>query len=702
MDRLRWPGWTLGAALMALSPVPAAAQSPSAPAASVPAASVPAASVPAASAAPDGLPVMMPAGAQFLAPPEVLPADLQPFPGLVAEREGTTVVLGTVGREGNHPDTVGAAVRSPAGEWSLVTVDDMRGYRKPWRTTPWDGFRPVAVAAGQDGFVALGRTGLVQDCGTRCSTEGQDGQVQSLIWFSPDGREWRRIDPRDILGRGATSALRAVMATPDGGWLVAGSTTSDFRKPSRLIVLSSADGGHWRRAATIGGPRSQEAIALYQVGDSAVLHGVELPCRPESTHHSLAAGLAHGETVVEPAQLRLWRSGDGGRKWRPLDATGSKLIRAPRVRSRDCDAFDSERIRKQNGSGAIAGAVDGYLVATDDERTRVSVTSDLEHWTVADLPGATPGVGYRGRGIGSATVVADPPGRLSLLSLEGPRDPVDDSVSGAGYQVLTWSTTDDGATWQRLPATRPQLGGGVLVRVGEDRVLLSGPAPKEPGGAIRWSTSGPLQPWGHCDPAPHADCTFTRLDVDLPGADLTGLDLTAARVGYVDWHGANLTDADLFEASIAATLTGADLDGADLRGAASFGDMTGATLAGADLRGAWIGLEAFASDLSTTRVEHVQVRVPEQKPVGVDLTRLDLSGATIEGYVGAGKTGDLREVDFTGSDLDGASFQDVDLTGARLNGARFTTLTFSDVTCPDGKPVKSGASGSAACRLKAR
>jgi hypothetical protein len=82
------------------------------------------------------------------------------------------------------------------------------------------------------------------------------------------------------------------------------------------------------------------------------------------------------------------------------------------------------------------------------------------------------------------------------------------------------------------------------------------------------------------------------------GADLTGVDLTGARLDRIDLRGRRLTDMDLSWASLrnsllsGCDLTGthldhADLSGADLRGA----DLTGAslletTLCGADLSGA--------------------------------------------------------------------------------------------------------------------
>lgn len=647
----------------------------------------------------------LPAGAQFLTTPEELPAGfLVRDVRHVAEHDGTIVVLGSTHIGARDLGVVSAAIRAPDGTWDTVTVDDLRGYRHPRGLAMSHGFLPAGLAAGPAGFLALGRAGFVEPCASSCA---QDGQVQSLMWSSPDGRTWTRIDPRDILGSKRTAALQAVMATADGGWIVVGSSaTTDFRHPSQIVVLTSPDGLEWRQAATIKGSRSLEATGVHQVGSTTVLEGVELVCDRASIHHSLAGAIANGDTISgRIAPLRLWQSDASARDWEPIDLHASGVIRSPGRGSfsrRDCATLDFQGQDRLDGSGSIVGAADGRLVAINDDRTRAAVTTDLEHWTVADLPDAVPGGDPPlDRLPVAAAVVADPTG-LTLLSLERQRDPVTDAAIEYGdQQVLAWTTTDGGGTWSREPAARPLMVDAVssLVQLPSGRVALT-----EGSGvvaaSVRFSDAGPLAPWGACQPAAGADCAYATIDMDLAGADLQGINLDGVISGYNDWSGADLRGASMRGASLSATLTGADLRDADMVSASLGGDSSGARFDGADLRGARVPLDVLAGDMPGTRLAGASFQVPTTLPDGLTLSDRDLVDASFSGPYGG--TGDLRGVDFGNAQIDGADFWYVDLTGAKLKAASFTTLTFSNVTCPDGKPMQANAYGLAACRIKAR
>jgi hypothetical protein len=119
----------------------------------------------------------------------------------------------------------------------------------------------------------------------------------------------------------------------------------------------------------------------------------------------------------------------------------------------------------------------------------------------------------------------------------------------------------------------------------------------------------------------------------LPGANLGGADLGAARFILVDLSGAFLKGANLYLAYLFGTqLQRADLEGANLREA----DLEAANLSGANLRGA--------------NLRKVDLRITE------------LRGANLEGA-------DLREAGLLGSDLSRTKLRGADLRGANLEGA---------------------------------
>src|SRR5262245_39794791 len=74
------------------------------------------------------------------------------------------------------------------------------------------------------------------------------------------------------------------------------------------------------------------------------------------------------------------------------------------------------------------------------------------------------------------------------------------------------------------------------------------------------------------------DAEKRRCRDQVPGADLSGCDLSSTRMAERDLSGADLSGADLTDVNLSDT----DLSGADLSGA----DLTKANLAGADLTNA--------------------------------------------------------------------------------------------------------------------
>lgn len=666
---------------------------------------------PGASAAP----VILPAGAQLPVDGDPLPKGFQLWtPGVVAERDGTMVVLGTTGGDGTDAGRLTAAVRAPDGTWSTSAVDDLTGFKPPKGMTASRGFRPIALAAGPDGFAALSRSLYFTDCARACS---QDARVVSLIHTSTDGRTWRRADPRTVLGSRAGIALSSVIPAEGGGWIAVGSTAPDLRKPSSVAVLRSTDGKDWRRAATIKAPHALVSRRILQVGDTLVLEGEEYLCSKDSDHLGLVAGPMGTPYITTIAQPRLWRADAPGGDWTPVDLNAAGVMTVPprsALKPRDCSGLPSqELLDRLDGSGRIVGVAGDRLVAVDDTVTRVATTQDLRTWTAADLPGAVPDDRTQtDRGVVSLAPAVGADGSLELLSVETRRDPAEDWVNAGAQQTLAWRSADAGTTWERLPAGRPYFvkpPGSSLFDAAPTQltILPDGTAVLDVANfrdldrpTIRFGTDGPLVPWGNCTLEPGADCRFASIDADAAGADLTGIDLSAARVGYADWSGVTLRDARMREVTLAADLTGADLSGADLGNAHVSGAVTGARATGADLHSAWVDLDLLAAGTDGVRLAGASLDVPAERPDGIDLAGMDLTQVRFSGpYDGVG---DLRDLDFGNARLDRASFSGVDLTGAKLGKARYETLTFFDTICPDGKPQSKNAYGPEACRLKRR
>ena len=156
------------------------------------------------------------------------------------------------------------------------------------------------------------------------------------------------------------------------------------------------------------------------------------------------------------------------------------------------------------------------------------------------------------------------------------------------------------------------------------------------------------------------------------GADLSGCDLSSARIHYINLRGANLTGANLTRASLhgnsfsEATLTNADLTGAFLHR----NDFSGATLTNADLTGA----DLHRNNFSSSPLGDPDIRIG----TGADPNGNDLSGANLTGadLTSADLRNDFSGATLTNADLTGAEFMNNNLSGANLTGADFTAVFF--------------------------
>jgi uncharacterized protein YjbI with pentapeptide repeats len=153
------------------------------------------------------------------------------------------------------------------------------------------------------------------------------------------------------------------------------------------------------------------------------------------------------------------------------------------------------------------------------------------------------------------------------------------------------------------------------------------------------------------------------VQVDLFGAELSGVDLKQAHLGGVDLRQADLWKADLWKADLSeadlggASLMGASLSRAQLGGARLMGaHLMGANLSGADLRGA---------DLSEVDLREANLNETDLRGallMGANLKRADLSGA------------DLR-----GADLRGTSFIRTTIHKAKISGSLVYAINVLDL-----------------------
>lgn len=633
----------------------------------------------------------MPAGIQF-GEPEPLPDTSYWYGPPVTSDDGTTtIVFGS--RSGRKvagiPTSSARALVLSADTATDVAMDDGNQIDAPSGfPSIRGGTTPLAATYGPNGFVAVGQAHF-------WTSNGFAATLRAAIWHSTDGRQWQRVDPRDIVGAGKQFGLSAVVGTSDG-YLAAGVLSNAAEGQSEIAILASANGLDWELRGTIEATYSIEPDRLYLLGDEIVLAGTEYACTDNSTFvHNFGWG----------SQARLWHSADDGATWQQVDLLATGLVtqaETPPARITDCPAQGPELNDRFGTTGGPLGVANNQVVLTSGLLDRAATSADLASWSAYDLPGAVPADGGSS-GASGRLVVADG-ADIAVLVLEHRRDATDNAQDN-GWQVLAWRLVAGTVTGVRLPAARPmiltdtnnRLFAGPMGEVwlqeeqGQSSALLNGAV------SIRHSTAGPLDPWGACAAGPGADCRFSSSTLALPGANLAGIDLRGATVSG-DLTGANLAGAQFDAALVYADLAGADLTGVSAIDAGFYGSLAGANVSGADLSGARVDATFFGTQRDDATTANGLVVFIEK---GQTLEGHDFAGDNLAGYSFFGSdAGTLRDADFTNTDLSSASFSFVDLSGADFSGAKLDGSYFgTGVICPDGDPPTSGEFGAASCRL---
>jgi hypothetical protein len=605
----------------------------------------------------------LPAGIQFLGPGVILPLG---FSGAAVEFAGKSFYFGSASGSLAMTTTAGSS-------WTTTSIDDGHGYSPPtglkFLMTP--GFLPGPTAVTKTGIVLVGDAAF-SDIGPTTETHTTR---ESALWFSPDALQWTMTDPRSLLGGVGKSVTISDVSADKNGFVAVGSVAASTNtdKP-QIVVLRSSDGLNWSLASEFGSTWSVESGSLAQFQGDLLLSGWEYACTTDAgTHNSFSVG----------AQLRMWRSADGGATWTAIDLAGAEpVIHVPNAAPANAaacpKASDLQTIEaKYTSTGFLLGVFDNHVVAISQDKTTISVTSDLKTWQTAVLPDRQP-TGKTSNGSLTQLLTSESGGWI-YRSFEPLRDSGGQQQK-VGYQVRWWRSTDSGATWTEGTPGKPMEAGGAFVTLvpHSDGSVEMVTAPTSASGltartVVSSSVAGPAVDWMNCVAAPNADCSFASVVTVKPGTtDLRGVNLAAARMTGVSLPGADLTTARLYTTTLDGNFADANFSKNIINNASLSGTFDGADFSGADLSGA-----TLAGSMS----------------------KANFSGAYFAGATVAAK---LNGASFKGAHLDGAFFSGADLTGADMSGVTGLNVTFdkATVTCPDGQPSNPSATGLAACRIK--
>lgn len=557
-----------------------------------------------------------------------------------------------------------------------------------------------AVVHGPGGYVAVG-AGNFWD-----SNLFHRATTRAAMWQSADGVTWQRIAlPAGLADR--VSGLSAVSAT-DSGFVAVGEASASadpYAGPTAGVVLTSADGVTWALAAELSSPWAVQMTNVQVQGKLLLATGASFSC--DATASLLLDFSVGAQTVV-------WSSADGGATWAPVDLAAAGVAGDRPAVPTDPAACPTDLSTRDKMKWSLGGVLtaDGVFVLVSSAGGTTAASTDLATWTAGQVPNGAPTV-IDGVDLEPASriLTADDEG-LVLLSAE-PRRDSDGYQSNFGTSVFGWRSSDSGATWQELAATRPLAltGSPALVhfRDGSVGLMLQG---KDAAGAatrtLQFSAASPLIDWVTCEPAAGADCSFSAIaaDVDLAGADLTGINLSGADLHDTVFDGAVLRNATLDGALLSdASFVGSDLTGALLRRAGLNSAVLGdATIDGADFSDSGVSSSLLTNPgAAKATLRNVTVYFEAGVPIALAAAGVDLRESSL--YGPANGVAVLTGSSFAGANLAGTFFGGVDLTGVDFTGAVFnddasgSVFFGSDVICPDGAPADTTQSGHAACRI---
>ncbi|MCG5216664.1 hypothetical protein [Streptosporangium sp. KLBMP 9127] len=421
---------------------------------------------------------------------------------LMSKNNGETWQLGNVTGQGGYesgPSTVGR-VAGGDGRW-LAVGDTTGGAPRGLWTSP-DGFswaaaparslaafrggdRIMDIARTKSGFVAVGSTVL------------GDGSAGPIAWVSPDGRSWTRVESRDIGTPDKVRAIKTVVArgdavvaladpsegastsvilrSPDGGrdWLRTGAALPDVAPrpgalavaadgfvlvPTRqrsnagdVLVYCSPEGGEWARCGSIKGlPRASTGVSGLASSAAGVAAVVETGWEKYAVYTSengrkwgrsadlgAVSGTLRALTISDAGTLVV-----GGDKRAAEVDNELVLMTAPKgsaarpvplgeIEGLTRIARETSRLAASKGTYVAVGAAAG--------EAGIWTSRDGQSWTAAG-PASMLG-GPRQQSLGDVVH-----GRKGWLAVGG-------TMSNASATEPMLVTSEDGASWRRVPAT---------------------------------------------------------------------------------------------------------------------------------------------------------------------------------------------------------------------------------------------------------